>query len=155
MFIQFIIKPRQTVTTQCLTTLKDNLGIWSAYHNAKKLVFMHHVFHIGKWGLLDLFHLSWLSRQQLQCMLFMYGRKTSISKIKKGRWVSLFIVTLTWAALDTGGPKVVLSKWVGYQLVQVGVVAQEARTGVFTHVVILEVPTGLQHRQQSSSTLGP
>lgn len=47
-----------------------------------------------------------------------------------------------WAALDTGGPKVVLSMWVGYQLMQVGVIAHEARAGVLTHPVILEVPTG-------------
>lgn len=44
-------------------------GNCSAYRNVKKLIFMHHVFHIGKWGLLDSFNLSWLSRQQLQCML--------------------------------------------------------------------------------------
>lgn len=57
-----------------------------------------------------------------------------------GSMISHHIVM--WAALDTGGPKVVLSMWVGYQLVQVGVVAHEARAGVLTHPVILEVPTG-------------
>lgn len=64
-------------------------------------------------------------------------------------------VILTWAALDTRGPEVVFSVWVRYQLVEVGVVTQEARAGVLTHPVILEIPTGLQHKQPSSSTLGP
>lgn len=62
---------------------------------------------------------------------------------------------LTWAAPDAGGPEVVLSQWVGYQLVQVGVVAHEARAGVLAHSVVLEVPTGLQHKQQSPSSEGP
>lgn len=62
---------------------------------------------------------------------------------------------LTWAALDTGSPEVVLSIRVGYELVQVGVIAHKARAGVLTHPIVLEVPTGLQHKQQSSSALGP
>jgi len=44
---------------------------------------------------------------------------------------------------------------VWYQLVQVWVVTHEAWAGVLTNPVILEVPTGLQHKQQSSSTQGP
>lgn len=58
-------------------------------------------------------------------------------------------MVLTWAALHTRRPEVVLSTWVGHQLVEVGVVANEARAGVFTQPVILEVPTGLKQTQQS------
>lgn len=66
----------------------------------------------------------------------------------------MFSDDLTRAALDTRGPKAVLSVWVGYELVKVGVVAHEARAGVLTHPVVLEVPTGLQHKQQSSQFTG-
>lgn len=84
-------------------------------------------------------------------------QKGSILAKNTKNWekVSLLIAVLTWAALDTRGPEVVLSMWVEYQLVQVGVVAHEAWTGVLTHPVVLEVPTGLQHKQQSSSAPGP
>lgn len=58
----------------------------------------------------------------------------------------MFSDDLTRAALDTRGPKAVLSVRVGYELVKVGVVAHEARAGVLTHPVVLEVPTGLQHK---------
>lgn len=37
---------------------------------------------------------------------------------------------------------------------KVGIVAHEARAGVLTHPLILEVPTGLQHKQQSSQFTG-
>lgn len=37
---------------------------------------------------------------------------------------------------------------------KVGVVAHEARAGVLTHPLVLEVPTGLQHKQQSSQFTG-
>lgn len=37
---------------------------------------------------------------------------------------------------------------------KVGVVAHEARTGVLTHPLVPEVPTGLQHKQQSSQFTG-
>lgn len=63
--------------------------------------------------------------------------------------------SLTWAAFDTGGPEAVLSMRIRNQLVQVGVVTMKAWAGVLTHSIILEVPTGLQHKQASSSTLGP
>ena len=67
----------------------------------------------------------------------------------------MFVDILTWAAFHTGGPEAVLSMWVRNQLVQVGIVAHEAWTGVLTHPTILNVSTGLQHKQQSSSALGP
>lgn len=67
----------------------------------------------------------------------------------------MFVAVLTWAALDTSGPEVVLPMRVGYELVQIGVVAHKAGAGVLTHPVVLEVPAGLQHKQQSSCTLGP
>lgn len=53
----------------------------------EKLIFMHDVFHFGKWGLLDLFNLFLLPRQQHQCILFMYN-KTSILqwKCKTKKW---------------------------------------------------------------------
>lgn len=69
--------------------------------------------------------------------------------------INQYLDVLTWAGLNTGGPEAVLSKWVRYQLVKVGVIAHKAWAGVFTHPVVLEVPTGLQHKQKSSSTLGP
>lgn len=37
---------------------------------------------------------------------------------------------------------------------KVGIIAHEARAGVLTHPLILEVPTGLQHKQQSSQFTG-
>lgn len=61
---------------------------------------------------------------------------------------------LTWATPDACGTKVVLSVRVGHQLVKVGIVAHEARAGVLTHPLVLEVPTGLQHKQQSSQFTG-
>lgn len=62
---------------------------------------------------------------------------------------------LTWTTFDTSGPKVVLSMWVGDQLVQVWIIALEPWAGVLTHPIILEGPTGLQHKHQSSSAPRP
>lgn len=62
---------------------------------------------------------------------------------------------LTWAVLHTGGPKAVLPIGVWNQQVEVGVVAHEAGAGVLTHPVVLEVPAGLRHKQQSSKQSPP
>lgn len=135
--------------------LKDNLGTCSAYHNVKKLVIMHDLFHTGQGGRLVLCYLSGLSRQQPQCMLLCMVINISVSErtgtilAKNAKELRIILAVLTRAALDTGGPEVVLPVWVGYQLVQVGVVTHEARAGVLTHPIILEVPTGLQHKHNS------
>ena len=56
---------------------------------------------------------------------------------------------LTWAALDTGGPEVVLPVRVLDQHVLVGVVELEAGAGVLTRAVILEVTARLTHKNNS------
>lgn len=84
-----------------------------------------------------------------------YLAEHTTTKKKNEEAACLFVAVLTRAALDTGGPEVVLPVRVGYELVQVGIVAHEAGAGVLTHPVVLEVPAGLQDKQQSSRTLGP
>lgn len=62
---------------------------------------------------------------------------------------------LTWTGFDTRGSEVVLSMRIGYELVKVGVVAHKTWARVLAHPVVKEIPTCLQHKQQSFSTLGP
>lgn len=103
---------------------------------------MHNMFYVGQSSKVVVFHLSWLLKRPLV-------------KRPETTFCLKYAKLLTWAALDTRGSKVVLSMWVRYQLVQVGVVAHEARAGILTHPIVLEVPTSLQHKQRSFSTLGP
>lgn len=87
--------------------------------------------------------------------MYLSRRIKSWKKYAKKLKKIFFKAGLTWAGFDTGGSEAVLSMWVRNQLVQVGVVTQKAWARVLTHAVILEVPTGLQHKQASSSTPGP
>lgn len=66
-----------------------------------------------------------------------------------------FSNNLTWTGFDTRGSEVVLSIRIGNELVKVGVVAHKTWARVLAHPIVKEVPTCLQHKQQSFSTLGP
>lgn len=84
--------------------------------------------------------LAHVTRQTVTFESMLHTQNTSVSVAVAG-------AVLTWAAFNTGGSKVVLPMWVRDQLVQVRVVAHEARARVLTHPVVLKVPTGLPHKE--------